>query len=335
MDMDSATAALILQLQIDDITAIQENNKGKGTSFSGDEGSDAIIAITLYQQELQDLEQYQADERWARSMTAAVQADEEILAACRQEEMQARQDRVLAYRLNGQPHQEAEPELHLYMNPDRCPEQTNGRHPARDVPDIGPAVGIDQGPMLNHRPIAEKVEAESSRSALKTEDYKMQAECSICTEHTPEFTMLQLSTCDHQLCKGCVRKLFQNAIDDESSFPPKCCQEISLNTARTFLTSAMIAAFEEAAFEYQTPERIYCAGCSLFIPPENVGEDFACCGNCGNVTCTHCKSEIHDGDCPKDKALQKLLETASDQGWKRCYKCERMVELKGGCFHIS
>ncbi|RFU35298.1 hypothetical protein B7463_g1043, partial [Scytalidium lignicola] len=40
-------------------------------------------------------------------------------------------------------------------------------------------------------------------------------------------------------------------------------------------------------------------------------------------------------DCPKDEETNKLLETAKEAGWQRCYNCRAMVELKEGCNHMT
>lgn len=369
---DSATAALILQFQLDDIAALQSKDegkaKGKEKERAGDRScSDATIALTLYRLELRNVEQCRADERLARSMAAAVQADWGVLAACREEEAQAEEDRSLARRLEGR-----ELGLGVDLDLDRCPEHVNAnanangcfeaRRPRAEETvyddeflahlcaayvacmDPGAGIAVDhqdagvEAVAVPGRPAVEWAKAGPSRGPLlsKTEEgYKVKAECAICTESLPEFTMLRPS-CGHLLCRECVRKLFQRAITDESSFPPRCCGTIPLDVARTFLAPPVIAAFKKATLEYQTSNRFYCASalCSLFIPAGNVGDDLACCDPCGMLTCVHCKGEFHYGDCPEDGALQELLKTAASQGWKRCCECERMVELEQGCFHI-
>jgi hypothetical protein len=51
--------------------------------------------------------------------------------------------------------------------------------------------------------------------------------------------------------------------------------------------------------------------------------------------CTMCKGGEHLGDCPKDSAILEVLELAKKEGWKRCSKCNRVIELKHGCNHIK
>jgi hypothetical protein len=63
-------------------------------------------------------------------------------------------------------------------------------------------------------------------------------------------------------------------------------------------------------------------------------DDQVTCVNCGTVTCTICKGEGHRGDCPEDKDLQKLLETAEQKNWSRCLACGRVLERIDGCNEV-
>lgn len=162
-------------------------------------------------------------------------------------------------------------------------------------------------------------------------------DCQICMDDTPTSMLISLVGCGHFLCRECIRVQFQKAAMNEELYPPQCCEPIPLDVARPFLSEELALAFEQAELEYKTPNRMYCARkcCSRFIPPVNVGNDLACCDECGMISCTICKTEYHDGDCPNDYETQDLLKVAANKGWKRCTFCEQVVELSHGCYHIT
>ncbi|RYN84833.1 hypothetical protein AA0120_g9220 [Alternaria tenuissima] len=56
---------------------------------------------------------------------------------------------------------------------------------------------------------------------------------------------------------------------------------------------------------------------------------------CAQKTCVTCKNERHDGLCPEDKDVKKLMGVAKAKRWQTCQKCKEMVELERGCFHIT
>jgi hypothetical protein len=159
-------------------------------------------------------------------------------------------------------------------------------------------------------------------------------ECSICTNPISGRPNLVLS-CHHARCDGCLIHVFTKAIESETSFPPKCCQPISLSAARKILPLGLAVDFERARREYMTTNRIYChiEICLAFIPRSNIRLRRARCEDCGARTCTKCRKEYHHfGQCNENNAgLAPLLGLADRQGWKRCVKCGRMVEKAGGC----
>lgn len=63
-------------------------------------------------------------------------------------------------------------------------------------------------------------------------------------------------------------------------------------------------------------------------------DDNLTCSSCGTITCTICKGAAHYGDCPADTNLQRALETAMENNWKRCKACGQIVERIDGCNHM-
>jgi len=132
--------------------------------------------------------------------------------------------------------------------------------------------------------------------------------------------------------------LFRKASKDESLFPPKCCKfKISLHRVSERLTADEISRFQEAAMEFTSTNRLYCANkdCLRFIPRTEPYEAFAKCPYCQKLTCSKCKAAQHDGECPADENLKVVLDIAETFGWRRCSSCQRVVELVSGCYHIT
>jgi len=94
--------------------------------------------------------------------------------------------------------------------------------------------------------------------------------------------------------------------------------------------------------EYSTKNRIYCPArrCGEWIKPGNIhkedGRKYGKCSRCKTKVCCICNGKWHGNkDCPKDEETNRLLETAKQAGWQRCYNCRAMVELKEGCNHMT
>lgn len=124
------------------------------------------------------------------------------------------------------------------------------------------------------------------------------------------------------------------------TFPPRCCGwDIELGPVRIWLDEDIIYDFLKKKVEYETLNKTYCSGrtCSEFILPENIVDDVGTCPYCLATTCTLCKQVAHPEapeNCPKDTAVEQVLELADTHGWQRCYSCSTMVEHIEGCGHM-
>lgn len=192
--------------------------------------------------------------------------------------------------------------------------------------------------------------------------------CMICTEKVTH-TIAEI-TCGHHWCSSCIYELIRRAATDESAYPPKCCGSIIDIHGITYEDDEDdsdeddededdpdeddeddpdedgYAVFEGYApwtrymfreEEYTTRHRTYCFSptCGKFIPPRRIEDQFASCISCGEYTCCECKNKAHEGECPIDNAIQQTLEVAKANGWKSCPMCNRLIEKKSGCNHIS
>ena len=297
VDMDEEAADLALQLQLEDVEELAEKQKGK--QIEGTQ-NDAEDALAVYKQELQQNQTLLSDRRIARSIGRAVVSDARILRSITDQEDIAAADRLVALRAGG---------IALTQGPELL---------AIEAPPEDPTL-IQRLAKLNIVP---------GQHPMK--------ECLACMDHKHHFDIMEVP-CAHGYCRACVIHMFEAAIADESSFPPRCCEEITVAVARDFLSPELVQRYEAKAFEFSTPNRTYCSTptCSTFIPPNQIRIDVGTCPRCRHQTCTICKAASHTGDCPEDPSHQSLLATAQREGWQQCYSCHRLVEIHYGCNHMT
>ena len=327
--VDDATANLILQLHNRDVEELLHASKGKGRD---DEPSDADLAIATYQKELQERNTILADQRFARSLTQAIISDAALLRESLAEENAATEDRALAHRLAGINAPSAAPEQSTagYTLDDDFPARLAALHVSgrNDESDTSENMTDANSPAA-----AESSARAASRQKTSTAVHR---QCTACDLKKPLFDIFQ-TPCGHHYCQECLQTLFELSTTDETLFPPRCCrQEIPLPSVKIHLSPALLHKFALKSIEFKTSDRTYCSrpACSSFIASVNIIGERATCTACGTHTCTICKNNAHDGDCPEDTATQQVLETAREQGWQRCYNCRRLVELDVGCNHM-
>ncbi len=171
-------------------------------------------------------------------------------------------------------------------------------------------------------------------------DTKATRLCEVCQENIPSEDIAS-APCSHGYCRDCLVIFFKISMKNESLFPPRCCDQlILLENVRNYLEPELVSDFEKKQVEFETTNRTYChnSTCRAFIAADCISEGEAKCLACHSETCTKCKAKVHEGDCPTDpnhSELQQVLETAKENGWKRCYSCTRVVERNGGCYHIT
>ncbi|KAL9488578.1 hypothetical protein ACSS6W_000855 [Trichoderma asperelloides] len=168
--------------------------------------------------------------------------------------------------------------------------------------------------------------------------------CVICMEDTPPSKGADLK-CGHRMCNACMKRNFEMSIRDPQHMPPRCCTKahIPLKHVDKLFDDAFKRAWNRKFAEYSTGNRVYCPSkrCGEWIKPTSFyrGEDgrrVARCGRCNTKVCPKCSSRWHSSlECPRDEETNKFLDQAKEEGWKRCYKCKSMVELKEGCNHMT
>lgn len=151
--------------------------------------------------------------------------------------------------------------------------------------------------------------------------------------------------CGHEFDIPCVRDLFQTAVHDESTFPPRCCyMSIPLVSVQPYLTPDLIDRYVERDKESGTVNRVYCArqNCSRFLGARVKNTTLACpASGCLTRTCGWCKVELPLTSPPRHKCTNngdidnQVLKLSQQEGWTRCPGCGQMIELNKGCYHIT
>jgi hypothetical protein len=124
--------------------------------------------------------------------------------------------------------------------------------------------------------------------------------------------------------------------------PPKCCSEpVPDSIIKSVLSRDDQRKFTKSALQFSTlwEERIFGPSlkCGEFISGQhtiNPKHPFEVA--CGKY-CLLCKrgAQKLGQDGPADREPDAVLQTGESQGWRRCYKCDTLVELIQECTHIT
>lgn len=187
--------------------------------------------------------------------------------------------------------------------------------------------------------------------------------CVICLEETDQEKMFTIDGCLHKYCFSCMKQHVEAKL--HSGILPKCphesCKsELNVISCEKFLTQKLIEIMKQRIREASIPvaEKVYCAypRCSAlmskgeisdFARRENVGERMfgaRKCMKCHGLFCVNCKVPWHENmTCKEYKRLNpypqpedaKLKTLATRNLWRQCVKCNHMIELVEGCYHMT
>ncbi|EFR04310.1 IBR domain-containing protein [Nannizzia gypsea CBS 118893] len=159
-------------------------------------------------------------------------------------------------------------------------------------------------------------------------------ECASCFVELLDKNLVPLS-CSHKYCLSCFSGMIETAINNESKFPPKCClEDIPTKLILHNVDSVLREEYKLKAQEYAIPRmsRWYCPSpnCGKWIPPKKIklGAPTQKCPICKWSICTACQRTAHQNNehCPQAPYPERIDSIASN-GWRRCYKCQAMVDL--------
>ena len=326
--MESETANAILSIQIDDLRQIIPRHRVQEV-LDGSSITDEEVAITYQMAEALRQQAIFTDMTFAQnfkqnfkqSAERAIHDDEALLRIYAAEERRAVQDRNMAYQLS-----------------DTHPEHLPG---GRDTESHAMSGAI----FTNLRFILDRINL--PRPSIPSEEDHTDVgatqpqsgdpvihECVVCSEDVEAVQ----APCGDQYCKPCVAQLVTKAIEEEGSFPPKCCgQSIPISLLHPHLSGELTERFQLKAIEIAALDKTYCYVCSNFINPEDTEQNRAHCRNCSERTCTLCKGMFHAGDCPISRSTvndEEVVKLAKDKGWSKCYNCQHIVEKSYGCNHM-
>ncbi|EWC45651.1 hypothetical protein DRE_05212 [Drechslerella stenobrocha 248] len=173
----------------------------------------------------------------------------------------------------------------------------------------------------------------SAQAASKRYREELSVVCNICGDMHQNYRVFSLN-CGHRYCVDCMRDHIMHVVDRRSQYPPRCCETLPIAFAAEVLMEAELNKLLDLKDAYDSSKHASCTHCKQDILHESIQDGSAFCIPCAKFTCVHCGKELHDGVCPEDKDTELLLETAREEGWSKCEKCNHIVELTVGCFHM-
>ncbi|KAL8379050.1 hypothetical protein RB599_008725, partial [Gaeumannomyces hyphopodioides] len=180
-------------------------------------------------------------------------------------------------------------------------------------------------------------------------------ECVACLDDfAPKKTV---KTACHSYCRPCFEQLVETALAAEAQWPPRCClNEVPLNAIANGLPRGLRVRYTNKAAEYRVPakERLYCPhpDCGVFVGQRH-GSSFrrmrsggsstttaskttTCCR--GHAICIPCGQPGHPDDgpgCRRDPDRRLADALADEEAWRRCFKCDVLVEHADACHHMT
>lgn len=349
--LDDDIFALVLQLE----ELLSEDFLDKGKYPEG-QLPDSIRAVKEYQVEVATCMQRLTDLKLAHSIAHAVATDGPVIASFLDVEVQAQEDRRAAFQISIE-----DPKLESPAAPPSVSGYGDATDTTQDLmlaqkkylykgsqPRDASSVLGDDWDFLSVLTVSapddeSDSEATSSSTYTKRQETGLQTfsspgiTCCACAEHFRLIDVFRLD-CDDVFCRGCLRRVIMTSMEDKTMFPPKCHrQAFSQKAICRVLSAEELDDFRNTEIEVASPVKTYCSNtlCGRFIPPAHITADRADCVRCGTSTCTSCRNNYHEDDCPEDLALQATLALAADQKWQRCLSCRAIVILAKACNHIK
>ncbi|RKF55411.1 putative E3 ubiquitin-protein ligase ARI9 [Golovinomyces cichoracearum] len=318
--LDDASAALVYELQLQEMAELTEANLGQNEDG---QLNDSQIASNAYRRDIE----LNYSILTARLMTNNNSRTDFIND--NEDALEAEEDQST--------HTTSQPSNRDEENPEEEQEQEVNEIAIVALPHDSSRINSKQGTTGNPSGNINNQSESSIQAVTEKSVETVIGECIACNE---EFSSQELArvSCSHEYCRGCLSDLIQISLRDDGFYPPNCCkQPILLANFQMFLSPELVRLFDEKRIELESQDRTYCSNqaCSVFIQTGGIESDRAVCAQCGTLTCVTCKATFHDGDCPADIALHNVLELAKRQGWQRCFNCRRVIELEMGCNHMT
>ncbi|OQR98664.1 IBR domain protein [Achlya hypogyna] len=177
-----------------------------------------------------------------------------------------------------------------------------------------------------------------STSALLEACFVATELCCVCRLRRPSAFA---APCGHEHCVDCFATLLRTATKDTSLLPLKCCRmpwDMAAVGRVGALSPTELQALNDRAKEKLSAQPLYCpnSACAVgFVGRRFVVGTTAVCPGCQIRICAECSARAHEGSCLEAAEDEALLELGGREGWQRCPRCRRMIELVQGCNHMT
>ena len=355
--VDIASERLALQLSRVDVEAnLHSAQLGAQRAMLADQR----VAIDLQMEELARLEDTYAGQRMQQSIYTAMLADSRAIAAQRELEQQAINDRTAAARI-GHVNPEIPISAHQQLSTgnfdDERLTQLEGaglddeeRFSDCGLTEVGGTADGDSTPSVTDTDtmIAEDEEEEGEGpqvtlehyiNALHLDETRPLVDCLVCTDAFSPSQTVTLQ-CGDTWCCGCMSRRYEEAIVNEGVWPVRCCRtEISRESVQNLLPLDLRTRFATKSVEWADNDRTYChePSCATYLPHSSITGRHARCSTCRRETCAECKTAYHaQPPCTENTTSDDLLaEAAREHHWPKCPGCNRYVEITTGCNHMT
>eukprot|EP00262_Sarcandra_glabra_P016387 TRINITY_DN5329_c0_g1_i1.p1 TRINITY_DN5329_c0_g1~~TRINITY_DN5329_c0_g1_i1.p1 ORF type:complete len:550 (-),score=87.71 TRINITY_DN5329_c0_g1_i1:261-1910(-) len=212
----------------------------------------------------------------------------------------------------------------------------------------------------------DEIDTQLTKHVEPTASKNVKEACSICLEDADASQMFSVDGCLHRYCFSCMKQHVEVKL--LHGMMPGCPHEgcnmkLDVNSSKKFLTPKLTQIMIERIKEASIPEteKFYCPypKCSALMsrsdiirPPQEsssihqavIRSVIRKCIKCNGLFCLNCKVPWHvKMTCHEYKLSHpyaraedaKLQSLAKQKLWRQCVKCNHMIELAEGCFHMT
>ncbi|KAM6578801.1 hypothetical protein CsatB_030638 [Cannabis sativa] len=187
--------------------------------------------------------------------------------------------------------------------------------------------------------------------------------CTICMEDKDVAEMFSVDGCLHRYCFTCMKQHVEAKLHDGrvAKCPhAECNSVVAIDSCEKFLPPELVKVMDQRMKESAIPttQKVYCPDpkCSALMSKNEVLEYTKTsfvgaersgarkCMKCQKFFCIDCRVPWHYNMSCNDyretssypRGDEQLLKSlASKRLWRQCAKCNHMVELLEGCYHIT
>ncbi|XP_068667896.1 E3 ubiquitin-protein ligase RSL1-like [Aristolochia californica] len=212
--------------------------------------------------------------------------------------------------------------------------------------------------------VRDAIDSQMTKPVGNAEGKGLRVICDICLEETEQSQIFIVDGCSHPFCFSCMRqhvevKLLHGVLPE---CPHDDCHiKLTVASSEKFLTPKLLETMTQRIKEAAIPEpdRLYCPypKCSFLMSRLAMGHTpqesssahrlleksgLRRCVKCNGFFCLNCMVPWHyNMSCYNYKRLhphtedEKVCNLAKRELWRQCAKCNHMIELAEGCFHMT